>query len=122
MGKVFKSLGLSVAFVRDREHQELMSGGGLFQSDITYATATTLCFAYIRDNIATAPDQLVSAAQKLSWHAADWPDAPCCWDKLHSHPDVESCCWSSPWPFVHASGMLVNLSAVPDWPLCLLYG
>ena len=64
MGKVFKSLGLSVAFVRDREYQDVDTSGGLFQSDITYATATTLCFAYIRDNIATTPDQLVSAPAK----------------------------------------------------------
>eukprot|EP00891_Asterochloris_glomerata_P006479 jgi/Astpho2/6479/e_gw1.00096.28.1_t len=59
VGKIFKALGLSVAFVRDRENQDLTSSGGLFQSDITYATASTLCFAYIRDNIATAPDQLM---------------------------------------------------------------
>ena len=69
VGKIFKSLGLSVAFVRDRANQDLDGGGNLFHSDITYATASTLCFAYIRDNIATAPDQLVSACPRveLAW-------------------------------------------------------
>ena len=61
VGKIFKALGLSVTFVRDRANLEFTTSGGLFQSDITYATASTLCFAYIRDNIATAPNQLVSA-------------------------------------------------------------
>ena len=69
MGKVFKALGLSVAFVRDGLNQDLTCSDDLFKSDITYATASTLCFAYIRDNIATAPDELVSALQELGRHS-----------------------------------------------------
>ena len=59
--KIFKSLELSVAFARASDLQDFTSSGSLFQSDITYATASTLCFAYMHDNIATVPNQLVSA-------------------------------------------------------------
>ena len=107
VGKIFKALGLSVAFVRDRENQDLTSSGGLFQSDITYATASTLCFAYIRDNIATAPDQLVSvfARAGLAWLQSGLM-LPAAVARRTATQTSSVLCWSNPWLSMHTSGIV----------------
>ena len=50
MGKIFKFLGQSVAVVKSTDTP--WGRRPLFEADVTYLTAQTLCFTYLQDNTA----------------------------------------------------------------------
>ena len=57
MGKVYRFLGLSVGLIYGRmDHTEKQKA---YNSDITYGTNNEFGFDYLRDNMASSPEQLV---------------------------------------------------------------
>ncbi len=60
MGKIYKFLGLSVGVVlSDREHNDFELKRQAYRCDITYGTNNEFGFDYLRDNMASSPEQLV---------------------------------------------------------------
>ena len=60
MGKIYKFLGLSVGVVlSDRESNDFELKRQAYRCDITYGTNNEFGFDYLRDNMASSPEQLV---------------------------------------------------------------
>ena len=60
MGKIYKFLGLTVGVVlSDRENNDFESKRQAYLCDITYGTNNEFGFDYLRDNMASSPEQLV---------------------------------------------------------------
>ncbi len=58
MGKTFKFLGMTVAVVKDESpHRKRRK---LFAADVTYLTASQLCFTYLFDNTSKLSEYTVS--------------------------------------------------------------
>jgi preprotein translocase subunit SecA len=71
MGEVYQFLGLSVGLVQDGMNFEERKAG--YATDITYGTNSQFGFDYLRDNIATSPNNLVQ--RKLNYAVVDEVDS-----------------------------------------------
>jgi len=71
MGEVYQFLGLSVGLVQDGMNFEERRAG--YAADITYGTNSQFGFDYLRDNIATSPNNLVQ--RELNYAVVDEVDS-----------------------------------------------
>ena len=65
MGKVLRWMGLTVSVVRG--DSEKHGRRALFEADVVYTTASTLCFTYLFDNTANEEGVIVSIAAYKLW-------------------------------------------------------
>ncbi|MHC5112068.1 MAG: preprotein translocase subunit SecA [Planctomycetota bacterium] len=63
MGPVYRFLGLTVGVILeemgDDEDEELRNRRAAYRSDVTYGTNSEIAFDYLRDNLATVPEETV---------------------------------------------------------------
>lgn len=70
MGKIYRSLGLEVGVVLEQmaksEAESQRRRQEAYKADITYVTNHELVFDYLRDNLATSPEELVQRGQHFA--------------------------------------------------------